>query len=160
MPREQEVHEPAVAVFRVVVAWLALVGLWLLYVGVHTKTEAVAGAIAATLSLGLALVLRRLGLLRFGLDRRWLVRAARIPWYLLRDFGLITLALLRGRPEGAWATMEFPVGGDDPVSAGRRALVGVLGTIAPNAYVVDFDRERGVVLVHQLDPRHARSEPL
>jgi hypothetical protein len=140
--------------------WLVLCGLWLLYVGATTKEVLVAGAIAAALALAAGLALRRLGLLRYGLDGRWLARAATLPWYLVRDFALITLALVRGRPEGAWRTVEFPVGDDDPLSAGRRALVGVLGTISPNAYHVDFDRELGLVLMHVLDAERARGEPL
>lgn len=148
------------SLFAAVVWWLVLCGLWLLYVGSTTKEVLVAGAIAAVLALAAGVVLRRLGLLRYALDRRWLARAATLPWYLVRDFALITLALARGRPEGAWRTVEFPVGGDDPLSAGRRALVGVLGTIAPNSYHVDFDRERGLVLMHVLDPERAKGEPL
>jgi hypothetical protein len=142
------------------VAWAVLSGVWLLYVGAHTKTEAIAGALAALLATALGAALARHGLLRYGLDARWLVPAAALPWHVLRDFVLISLALLRGRPEGAWATLELPARGDDRRSAGRRAIVGVFGTIAPNAYVVDFDRERGTVLVHQLDPKRARRTPL
>ena len=146
--------------FAAVVWWLVLCGLWLLYVGSTTKEVLVAGGIAAALALASGLALRRLGLLRYGLDARWLARTVALPWYLLRDFALIALALLRGRPEGAWRTVEFPVGGDDPRSAGRRALVGVLGTISPNAYPVDFDRDRSLLLMHVLDAERAKGEPL
>jgi multisubunit Na+/H+ antiporter MnhE subunit len=145
---------------RVLISWVVLSLLWLLYVGLHTKTEAIAGAIAAALCVGLGLALARLGLLRYRVDWHWLARAGAIPWHLLRDYALITLALVRGRPEGAWVTVEFPVGGDDRRSAGRRALVGVLGTISPNAYHVDFDGERGLLLMHQLDTKRAKAEPL
>jgi hypothetical protein len=148
------------AAFAAFVVWVALSGLWLLYVGLHTKTEAVAGALAAALATGLGAALARGRLLRFRVDARPLARAARLPWYLLRDFALITLALLRGRPEGEWVTVEYPVGGGDARSVGRRALVGVLGTITPNAYYVDFDRERRLLVMHQLDPKRAKGDPL
>lgn len=147
-------------VVGIVCSWLVLCGLWLLYVGQHTKENAVAGAVAAAISVAFAAVLARFGLYRFGLDRHWLARAWKLPWYLLRDFALVTLALLRGRPSGKFTTMDFPAGGDDPTSAGRRALVGLLGSITPNAYVVDFDRGRKVVLVHELDPRRSKGSPL
>jgi multisubunit Na+/H+ antiporter MnhE subunit len=140
--------------------WVVLCGLWLLYVGATTREVLVAGALAAAVAVALGAFLGRRGLLRFGLDERWLARALGIPWYLLRDFGLLTFALLRGRPRGAWVTMDFPVGGDDAWTAGRRALVGALGTITPNAYLVDFDRERQLVLLHELDPERAKGEPL
>ena len=148
------------AAFSALLAWVALSGLWLLYVGLHTKTEAIAGALAAALTVGVAAALAGLGLFGVRLDLHPLARAAWLPWYLVRDFGLITLALLRGRPEGEWVTVDFPVGGDDVRSAGRRALVGVLGTITPNAYYVDFDRERRVLVMHQLDPKRAKGDPL
>ena len=158
---EQEVHHPGVrTAFRLVLWWVVLWGLWLLYVGQHHTQEVVAGAIAAGLSVGVAAALARLGRYRYRLDGHRLAGAWVLPWHVVRDFGLISLALLRGRPRGAWQELEFPVGGRDPRSAGRRALAGVLGSIAPNAYVVDFDGERDVALVHRLDPRRGGDEPL
>jgi multisubunit Na+/H+ antiporter MnhE subunit len=136
---------------RLVLWWLVLWGAWLLYVGQHHTQEVVAGAIAAVLSTGVAAALGRRR--RYRLDSRELARVRALPWHVVRDFGVISLALLRGRPRGTWETVDFPAG-----SADRRALVGVLGSIAPNAYVVDFDRERGTALVHRLDPRQGRGE--
>jgi multisubunit Na+/H+ antiporter MnhE subunit len=144
------------ALLAIVASWLVLVGLWMLYVGQTTRENAIAGGIAAGVALVFGVLLARLGLLRYGLDGRWLARAANLPWQLVGDYGVVTLALLHGRPKGEFIELEFPVGDSDPRSAGRRALVGVLGTICPNAYVVDFDRERKVVLVHALDPKRAR----
>jgi multisubunit Na+/H+ antiporter MnhE subunit len=144
------------ALLAIAVSWLVLVGLWMLYVGQTTKENAIAGGIAAGVTLVFGVLLARLGLLRYRLDGQWLARAAKLPWQLLRDYAVVTLALLHGRPRGEFLELEFPVGGSDPRSAGRRALVGLLGTICPNAYVVDFDRERKVVLVHALDPKRAK----
>ena len=127
--------------------WLVLCGLWLLYVGQHTKENAVAGALAATIAVGFAALLARLGLYRFGFDLRLLARAAPLPWRLVRDFGIVTVALLRGRPTGRFVEVDFR-----GRTAGDRALAGLLGSIAPNAYVVDFDRDRGVAVRHELGP--------
>jgi multisubunit Na+/H+ antiporter MnhE subunit len=146
--------------FRLVLWWVVLWGLWLLYVGQHHAEEVVAGAIAAALSLGVGVAIARLGAYRYRVDGRRLARAWSLPWNVVRDFGLISLALLRGRPNGVWQEVEFPVGGDDARAAGRRALAGMLGSIAPNAYVVDFDAKRNVALVHRLDPRRGGDEPL
>jgi hypothetical protein len=96
------------SLFAALVWWLVLCGLWLLYVGSTTKEVLVAGALAAALSIGVGVALRRLGLLRYGLDGRWLARAATLPWYLVRD----------------------------------------------------FDRDRGLLLMHVLDPKRAKGEPL
>ena len=139
----------------IVLWWAVLLGLWQLYVGQTTKETTIAGAVAAALALGAGALLARLGLYRFGLDPRWLGRAATIPWYLLRDFAVVTLALARGRPKGAFREVDFPAR-----AAGDRALVGLLGSIAPNAYVVDFDRDRGAAVLHELDPKRSRGAPL
>jgi multisubunit Na+/H+ antiporter MnhE subunit len=139
----------------IVLWWAVLLGLWQLYVGQTTKETTIAGAVAAALAVGAGALLARLGLYRFGLDPRWLGRAATTPWYLGRDFAVVTLALARGRPGGAFREVDFPAR-----SAGDRALVGLLGSIAPNAYVVDFDRDRSTALLHELDPKRSRGEPL
>ena len=66
----------------------------------------------------------------------------------MRDFALVTLALTRGRPAGAFREVRVPAR-----TAGDRALAGLLTSIAPNVYVVDVDRDRGSALVHELDSR-------
>lgn len=132
----------------IVLWWAVLLGLWELYVGQTTTQTTLAGAIAAGLAVGAGLLLARLGLYRFGFDPRRLRRAATLPWDVVRDFVVVTLALTRGRPKGGFREVDVPTR-----TAGDRALVGLLGSIAPNAYVVDVDRERGAALVHELEPR-------
>ena len=146
------------AVLAIVFWWIVLAGLWLLYVGQHTKENAVAGVVAAALAVGFGALLARLGLYRFELDPRWLGRAVTIPWYVLRDFGLLTAALLRGRPQGRFTEMDVPAA--VARSPGSRAALGLLGSVAPNAYVVDFDRDRNAALVHELDPARSKERPL
>jgi multisubunit Na+/H+ antiporter MnhE subunit len=135
----------------IVLWWAALVGLWQLFVGQTTTQTTVAGLVAAALATGAAVLLERLGLHRFGLDRRRLRRIATLPWDVVRDFALVTLALTRGRPTGAFREVRVPAR-----TAGDRALVGLLGSIAPNAYVVDLDRDCHAALVHELDPTRGR----
>ena len=132
----------------IVLWWAVLLGLWQLYVGQTTKQTTVAGVLAATLAVGAGALLARLGLYRFGLEPRRLRRAATLPWDVVRDFGIVTLALTRGRPNGAFREVDVPAR-----TAGDRALAGLLGSIAPNAYVVDVDRDRDRALVHELDPQ-------
>jgi multisubunit Na+/H+ antiporter MnhE subunit len=142
-------------VLALVFWWLVLCGLWLLYVGQHTKENAVAGALAAAIAVGFAALVARLGLYRFGFRTRLLVGGATLPWHLVREFAVVALALLRGRPAGRFVEYDVPAR-----SPGDRALVGLLGSITPNAYVVDVDRDRGVVVLHELDPKRARGGPL
>jgi len=139
----------------IVLWWAVLLGLWQLYVGQTTKQTTIAGVVSAGLAVGAGALLARLGLYRFGLDPRRLGRAAALPWNVVRDFAVVTLALTRGRPGGAFREVDVAAR-----SAGDRALVGLLGSIAPNAYVVDVDRDRGAALVHELDPKRSRSRPL
>jgi multisubunit Na+/H+ antiporter MnhE subunit len=140
------------ALLAVIFWWVVLAGAWLLYVGQHTKENAVAGAIAATIAVGFAVLVARLGLYRFGFHaRRPLARAALLPWHVLRDFGLVALALLRGRPAGGFVELELRAG-----SAGDRAVAGLLASVAPNAYVVDIDPKQGRALVHELETGRAR----
>jgi multisubunit Na+/H+ antiporter MnhE subunit len=143
---------------RLVGWWLVLWGVWLLYVGQHHAQEVVAGAAAAALSTALAVGVAGAARSRYRLDPRPLTRAWVLPWSVVRDFAVVAIALTRGRPRGEWDTIELPVSGDDPESAGCRALLAVLASIAPNTYVVDLDRERGVAQVHNLDPRRARQK--
>jgi len=143
------------ALVAIVFWWVVLAGVWLLYVGQHTKENAVAGAIAAGIAVGFGVLLARLGLYRFGFHARLLRRAAGLPWHVARDFGIVTLALLRGRPVGR--LVELPFRAD---SAGDHALAGLLGSVAPNAYVVDFDTHHGRALVHELDPSRSKDAPL
>jgi multisubunit Na+/H+ antiporter MnhE subunit len=133
---------------RIVLAWAVLFGLWQLFVGQTTTQTRIAGVIAATLAVGAAVLVGRPGLYRFGLDPRRLRRAAALPWEIPRDFALVTIALTRGRPAGAFREVRVPAR-----TAGDRALAGLLGSIAPNAYVVDVDPDRGAALVHELDPK-------
>jgi multisubunit Na+/H+ antiporter MnhE subunit len=139
------------ALLAVVCSWALLLGTWQLYVGQTTRETTIAGAITAAITVGLVVLLARLGLYRFEIHPRRLRGAASLPWYLLRDFGIVTLALLRGRPGGRFVEVDLPDG-----SAGDRALAGLLGSVAPNAYLVDFDTHRRRALVHELDPARSK----
>jgi hypothetical protein len=140
--------------------WILLVFLWLLYAGAFSKEQLAAATLGSLVAVGVGALIGRLGLLRHGLDYHWLAQARRLPWSIVREFGVVCAALVRGRPQGAFRTLPFPAGGDDPASAGRRALVGALAAISPNVYVVDFDCERQRVLVYELDPKRSKNVPL
>jgi hypothetical protein len=142
---------------------LALVGWWVLLVGTNAGLELVAGVCAALLGAGLAAAVRRRGLLRFGFEPRWLLRTLRVPWHVVRDLAVVVWALAlhlsRIRPvRSAYRAIPFPTGGSDPLSAGLRALVTAAQAISPNTVPVDIDRERGVLLRHELDPRKASND--
>ena len=147
--------------WRAVVAWLLLFGLWMLLVGTLTPSEVVAGVAAAAIAVfALEVVIRRQGV-RFRPDPRWVLRAWVIPWRTVREFGKLTLALWRGlvlrrRVVGRFVALDFRARGNDGRSVARRAVVTIAGSFAPNTYVVDFDRQRDRVIVHELLSPHSR----
>jgi multisubunit Na+/H+ antiporter MnhE subunit len=50
------------------------------------------------------------------------------------------------------AEVPYAAVADDPDAAAHRVFTQALGSLAPNTIVVDVDRERRVLLVHQLVP--------
>jgi multisubunit Na+/H+ antiporter MnhE subunit len=132
--------------------WVALAALWLLYQGEWNAIQIYAAAAAAGLSLLVAFVLRRRVLPSVRVERRWLVRAVRIPWQVVREFGIVTLFLVRRRPrEGEFRRLPFPAGGARPADRGRRVFIALATGYSPNSYVLDVDEEQGEALVHVLE---------
>jgi hypothetical protein len=143
--------------------WAALFGWWLVLVGTNAGLEEIAAACAALLGAVLALGLRRLGLLRYRFEARWLAKTLQVPWKVVEEIGIVFWALalhmagLR-RVSSRYRAFEFPAGGDDATSAGRHALAVEADALSPNTLPVDVDRERKLVLRHELDPRHTSDD--
>jgi multisubunit Na+/H+ antiporter MnhE subunit len=143
--------------------WLALFGWWLALVGTNSGLELIAGAGAGLLGALLALAVRRSGLLRFRFEARWLAKTLKVPWRVVYELGAVFWALalhlvgLR-RLNSRYRAFDFPAGGDDPTSRGRRAVAAAADSLSPNTMPVDVDRERKVALRHELDPRRASAE--
>jgi hypothetical protein len=98
----------------------------------------------------------------------WIGPAARVAVRAVGDLAPLGRALwergIRRRP-GTGRLVEVPYAavGDGPEAAAHRAFTQAIGSIAPNTTVVDVDRERGVVVVHQLvatDDPAAEAKPL
>jgi hypothetical protein len=152
----------ATALF-VLLWWVGLFGWWIVLVGTNSGTELVAAGCAALLAALLALGPRRQRLLRFRFEARWLANALKAPWNVVRELGVVFWALalhLAGvrQIRSAYRAIPFPTGRQDATSAGRRAVASVAEAVSPNAFPVDMDCERGVVLRHELDPRHASND--
>src|SRR3954454_16949534 len=139
------------------IIWIALGALWLLYQGEWNAIQIYAATSAAALSLVVAVLVRKHALPAARVERRWLVRVARIPWQVVREFGIVSAFLARallGRrvPEGEFRALSFPAGGSRPADRGRRAFIALATGYSPNSYVLDVDEEKGLVLVHVLSP--------
>lgn len=134
---------------RHVLSWLALFWLWMLLAGEWNRQQWIAAAAAATIA---SLLVGRVRL-------AWVAGAWRVPVAIVVDFAVLVWALLRSAVHREVVRGEFvrrPWRSDDE---GLRALAGLLATYSPNAYVVELDRHRRVVLVHDLVPFRKSEEP-
>ena len=149
------------------IAWyVPMVLLWLTFVDTLAIQEIIAGLVAAAIAATAAELAWSQDLVRFRLDPRWLRGLSGLPWQVLRDTWLLTVALWRhctGDPvRGAFRVVPFPSDADDARSAARRALVTVLASVAPNTVVVGVEGTQGTgveMLVHQLVPQPGSPVP-
>ena len=146
------------------IAWyVPLVVLWLAFVDTFARQEVIAGLVAAAVAATAAELVRSQELVRFRLDPRWLRGLPGLPWQVLRDTWLLTVALWRhctGHPvRGVFRVVPFPSEADDNRSAARRALVTVLASVAPNTVVVGVEGDEGELLVHELVPQPGSPVP-
>jgi multisubunit Na+/H+ antiporter MnhE subunit len=141
---------------RVAADLVVVSGLWLLFAGRLTAGEVVAALLAGVVAAVAGAALRRSLGHRHPGARRWARHLPRMLALAVRDCGVLTVELvrtLRGLPpRSALRAVPFEVGGDDPDDVGRRVLTTVGLTLQPNSIVLGFDRERGVVHVHELVP--------
>jgi hypothetical protein len=149
-------------------AWLvwvaALWWFWMLLVGEWTVAEIVAASCVAAVAGAVAEVARAKNVGPVRVPLRWLARARTVPIMIVVDFGVITWALLgaivRGRRvEGSFRVKKFPAGGGSPEGIGLRAWTTLTASYSPNAYVIDIDRDRRLVLLHDLVPLESSEEP-
>jgi multisubunit Na+/H+ antiporter MnhE subunit len=141
-------------------SWALLFVLWLAVVGSVAISEIVAGVAAAAVASTAVEVVRRQHIAPFRPDPRWVFRLRTVPWRTVREFALLTWALVRAifgrRVVGRFLALDVEVGGEDGRSSARRALLTAGASISPNAYVVDFDHEGDRVIVHQLVAPYAK----
>lgn len=139
------------------VCWVLLMSFWMILNNSAALDEVLAGTGAAALA---ALFVQRVSAragVRFRVRARWLVPAARLPWDVLRDTGIVFAALWRRVARGeqpASALREIPAryGGTDPESVTRRVLLVAGRSVAPNAFAVALEPGRDVLVVHELVP--------
>jgi multisubunit Na+/H+ antiporter MnhE subunit len=165
-PRDRPRHPGAVRAW--VIWWALLAALWLALVDTVVVPELVVGAIAAAIAATGAVIVR---------GERQLLLRPRLSWIryaggplrrTVTDLGPLARALWRRggrrRPErGALVELPYAAVAQDPDAAAHRVFTQALGSLAPNTLVVDLDRERGTLLVHQLVPTDdpaAEAKPL
>jgi len=133
--------------------WLALAGLYLLLADTVAPPELATGAVAAVLGATAARLVRPAA----RPHGRWLATAARRLIGVVADLAplarvLLVRGILRRAGAGAYVEVAFGATSDAPDDVAHRALTQALGSLGPNTVVVDVDKERGVLVAHQLHP--------
>jgi hypothetical protein len=146
------------------VAFVALWWLWILLVGEWNHDEWIAATGAAIVAASIGELARARAGVNARVPARWLVRGWSAFLAVFSDFGIVMWALLRSarRREivrGTFRAHEIDAGGSDPEGVGIRTWRALLADYSPNAYVVEIDRERGLVLLHDLIPRRSSEQP-
>jgi hypothetical protein len=148
--------------------WVLLAGLYLLLADSVSGLEPLACVLAATLgATGTALV-RRYRRVILRPRAAWLRAAVRPLLGLFADLvplarTLVGEGILRRPSASRTVELPFALPGSERDAASRIAFTEALGSLAPNTIVVEIDRERGVLIAHQLRPTDdvaSRAAPL
>lgn len=134
----------------------------MLLAGEWNLVQWVAGACVATVGATLAELARAAAGVTVSVSFEPVRRAASALAMVFVDFAILVAALARSlaRREvvrGRFVARDFVAGGDE--GRGRRAWTVLVAGFSPNAYVVDVDAERDVVLLHDLVPSRRSEEP-
>jgi multisubunit Na+/H+ antiporter MnhE subunit len=136
--------------------WVLLMSLWVAVDDSLASDELLAGAAAAALAALAAEVVSYQTATRYRIRAAWLLRALRLPGQVTSDtlavFGVLAQAIAGKAqpPRGAFRELPVRYGDDTPLGVTRRVLLTGARSLTPNAFVVDIDKERDVMLVHEL----------
>jgi multisubunit Na+/H+ antiporter MnhE subunit len=135
--------------------WVLLMSFWVVLDNSIASDELLAGAGAAALGALLAELALFQASTRFRMRAEWLVPALRLPGQVARDTAIVFAALWRKLVRGqepASGFRELPVryGSDSAEGVTRRVLLIGGRSLAPNAFVLGIDSDRGVMVIHQL----------
>lgn len=162
-PRRRKDHLPkARRAGSWIVWWVVFMALWVWVDDSVLLAELVVGAIAAGLAATLAEFAQYQANTHVRLRAEWIARLVELPLLVVRDTGIVFVALwrllVRGVPPPSGFREEPLVhGGDDHESDTRRGVMLGMRSAAPNKIALDIDPERDVMVTHQLvSPHQAR----
>jgi hypothetical protein len=139
------------AVMGLVLLWLGLVLAWLLFTTTLASSDVIAGLVAAVFGTVATVVVRRQRPVRFSAPLAWLRPVWRLPGRVVSDswrvFAALILHLAGRRAVGRFRTEPFP-GGRGTRAASRRVLATAAWSLPPCSYVVGFDEDDDLVLLH------------
>jgi multisubunit Na+/H+ antiporter MnhE subunit len=135
--------------------WVLLMSFWVILDDSIALDELLAGAGAAALAAFLAELVTYQTATRFRMRIEWVAPALGLPGQVVRDtasvFAALWRRLARGEqpPSGFWdIPTRFGDASDEGVT--RRVLLVGGRSVAPNTFVLGIDKERNVMVVHQL----------
>lgn len=139
------------------VVWAApLMALWVALTDNTHTDEMVAGIVSALLAGIVAELAGLMGRVRFQPRLRWLVRAAKFPFWIVQDTWIVLRAMV-ARTEGSYHRIPFRRPQQQSLATAARALAEGPGTAGPNLYVIE---EQGDTLfVHILDSERGSLNP-
>jgi multisubunit Na+/H+ antiporter MnhE subunit len=143
--------------------WALMMSFWVAIDDSLRADELIAGAAAAALAAAAAAGVGRLAQVRAGVTAAWrpaaIAGVAGLPGRVAQETFLVFAALAKtlapggAPPSGGFREIPVRYGDDTPAGVTRRILLTGAKSLAPNAFVVDFDAERDVMLVHELVKR-------
>jgi len=136
-------------------AWLLSAALYLLLIDITDLPELLVGAGVVTLAATGCELAREQHVAGERIRLGWLRRAYRPLLKVPTDIGFVVLAagrqLVRREPSvGTFRAVSFPSGDDEELSDGRAAIAEAFGSFAPNTLIVGVDRDRRLIVGHQL----------
>jgi hypothetical protein len=150
-------------VARRAVAWgLRWAAFWWAFdflAGDWNRIEWIAAACAATVGATLAEGARALAGVRLGLPLERLMHVPSALAMVFVDFGILVAALVRSLARRKVVRGRFVAREHEPGGSQHDAWTVLVAGLSPNAYVVDVDEERDVVLLHDLVARRSSEQP-
>lgn len=141
-----------------ILIWCVTFVMYLLFAGTISTNELVTAVILASLATGWAVLIRASSPRRFAYSREFLPPIARACASLLPATARIGALLFRiaavGGTPGRSHLTDFHYGRrNDPMQRARRAVAVLLASLAPDRFVIDIDRSRRQVFIHNLSRR-------
>mgnify|MGYP001553393425 CR=1 FL=1 len=142
-------------------------GLWLLFIASSINAhELIVGAFCACATIVFSLFVSGTAGVPFELRLIDLAKGWRVPWYILQDAWIVTVALVKDvlhirRAGSLFHVCGFETSKHDPVRIARTVLAVAYSTCSPNTIVIGIDQTQSRMLFHQISrssmPKMTRS---
>lgn len=135
--------------------WCFAAAFYLLLIDITDLPELIVGAGAAVIAATGMELAREQGVVGESIRPRWLLRIHRPLLKVPGDVTFVSVMafqqLVRREPHiGTFRAVPFACEGRERLATGQAALAEAFGSFAPNTFIVGIDRERELILAHQL----------